>query len=69
MKPHSPFRIEHTPGNRAGTVPPHYDVFTQGSDDSVCTVWDSHEFAQLFVQFLEEWAEKGQAERVQAGVA
>lgn len=52
------FRIAETKRNRDNSFPAHWDVFPAGSEESICTVWDSEAMAEMFVTFLGAWAEK-----------
>lgn len=52
------FRIVETKGNRSGSIPSHWDIFAPGSEESICTVWDSESMAQMFVTFMGTWAKE-----------
>lgn len=61
-----PFRIKHTPSNKGGTLPEHWDLFIEGSDDSIATIWDSRAMALMFADYLVQWSAKREASRAHA---
>ncbi len=43
----------HTPTKSSG-LPLHWEIYVQGNDDSIATIWESAELAADFVTFLEQ---------------
>lgn len=49
----SPFKIRPEKGNKPGTMPRHWDILANESEDSIITVWDSLELAETIVKALD----------------
>lgn len=47
--------IVHTPTNRAGTIPGHWDIVVKGAPlyDSIVTVWNSGELAIAILNLMQ----------------
>lgn len=45
--------IRTTPGNKTGSLPAHHDILPEGSEDSIVTVWGSHDLAVSIGDFLD----------------
>lgn len=65
----SPFEIRPTPGTKSGSIPGHWDIVLKGQDDSLITVWDSEQMAELVCDYLTDWAEARQSEYQAQGVS
>jgi hypothetical protein len=58
------FQIRHSPGNRDNSLPQHWDIFINGNDDSIITIWESSEMARECVKFLEQYPQRRQSDGV-----
>lgn len=57
------FKVKKSAANKTGSLPAHWDIFIDGNEDSLITVWDSEEMAKLVVKGLREYAKKKEREK------